>query len=101
MHPQSTGVTGRSGCTPAEPYPPSRELTLFIDSKLTNHIPAIRGSNPPGLKLWPVNALKNPVNQIRTKSESKANQNRTAFANQQLKVKQKRNKNEMNTERFR
>jgi hypothetical protein len=37
------GRAGRSGCTPAEPYPPSRISTLFIDPRLTNHIPVFRG----------------------------------------------------------
>src|SRR5829696_7570390 len=36
-------TTGRSGCTPAEPYPPSRNPTLTRKEKfanaLTNHIP--------------------------------------------------------------
>ena len=39
---------GRSGCTPAEPYPPNRKTNLKKKTKngnipLTNHIPVIRG----------------------------------------------------------
>ena len=40
-------TTGRSGCTPAEPYPPGRKPTLTRKEKfanaLTNHIPVDRG----------------------------------------------------------
>src|SRR5213594_201231 len=49
---QCTGGRGRSGCTPAEPYPPSRtdkirdephphqtQMRIFQTSELTNHIP--------------------------------------------------------------
>jgi hypothetical protein len=33
MHSAMHGQTGRSGCTPAEPYPPSRKLILHRKSK--------------------------------------------------------------------
>src|SRR3989442_14735155 len=39
---------GRSGCTPAEPYPPNRKTMVdqtssILNLGLTNHIPVIRG----------------------------------------------------------